>query len=331
MKKISKFIVIDIKSIFLILGILAALWVAFLLKTVLIAIFIATIIALGLDPAVQFLKRKKLSQGVAVAVVYSAFVITILGSITFAATPIVSQTQDLGKNFSTYLESLSNIPELKNFSIDLNQEITKQVSAISGQAVQKTLDAFAALVMGITVLVLTAYLLLDFEGVRKNILALVPKPHREQTAEIIASIEEKLGMWLRGQIALMLVIGTVTFVGLTILDVKFALSLAVIAGLLEVVPMIGPTISVIPALIVGFSDSSFKGLGVLGLYIIIQQLENNFVVPKVMQKAVGFNPLVTLIAILVGGNLMGVLGAILAIPIALIGQTIIKSVFENLY
>ncbi|NCT55448.1 AI-2E family transporter [bacterium] len=331
MKKISKFIVIDIKSIFLILGILAALWVAFLLKTVLIAIFIATIIALGLDPAVQFLKRKKLSQGVAVAVVYSAFVITILGSITFAATPIVSQTQDLGKNFSTYLESLSNIPELKNFSIDLNQEITKQVSAISGQAVQKTLDAFAALVMGITVLVLTAYLLLDFEGVRKNILALVPKPHREQTAEIIASIEEKLGMWLRGQIALMLVIGTVTFVGLTILDVKFALSLAVIAGLLEVVPMIGPTISVIPALIVGFSDSSFKGLGVLGLYIIIQQLENNFVVPKVMQKAVGFNPLVTLIAILVGGNLMGVLGAILAIPIALIGQTIIKSVFNNLY
>jgi len=330
-KKISKFIVIDIKSIFLILGILAALWVAFLLKTVLIAIFIATIIALGLDPAVQFLKRKKLSQGVAVAVVYSAFVITILGSITFAATPIVSQTQDLGKNFSTYLESLSNIPELKNFSIDLNQEITKQVSAISGQAVQKTLDAFAALVMGITVLVLTAYLLLDFEGVRKNILALVPKPHREQTAEIIASIEEKLGMWLRGQIALMLVIGTVTFVGLTILDVKFALSLAVIAGLLEVVPMIGPTISVIPALIVGFSDSSFKGLGVLGLYIIIQQLENNFVVPKVMQKAVGFNPLVTLIAILVGGNLMGVLGAILAIPIALIGQTIIKSVFNNLY
>lgn len=315
----------------MILGILAALWVAFLLKTVLIAIFIATIIALGLDPAVQFLKRKKLSQGVAVAVVYSAFVITILGSITFAATPIVSQTQDLGKNFSTYLESLSNIPELKNFSIDLNQEITKQVSAISGQAVQKTLDAFAALVMGITVLVLTAYLLLDFEGVRKNILALVPKPHREQTAEIIASIEEKLGMWLRGQIALMLVIGTVTFVGLTILDVKFALSLAVIAGLLEVVPMIGPTISVIPALIVGFSDSSFKGLGVLGLYIIIQQLENNFVVPKVMQKAVGFNPLVTLIAILVGGNLMGVLGAILAIPIALIGQTIIKSVFNNLY
>jgi len=73
------------------------------------------------------------------------------------------------------------------------------------------------------------------------------------------------------------------------------------------------------------------GLGVLGLYIIIQQLENNFVVPKVMQKAVGFNPLVTLIAILVGGNLMGVLGAILAIPIALIGQTIIKSVFNNLY
>ena len=331
MKKVSKFIVIDIKSIFLVLGIVFALWVIFLLKTVLIAIFIATIIALGLDPAVQFLKQKKLSQGTSVAIVYVAFVLTIIGTATFAATPIISQTQDLGRNFSTYLEGLSDIPELKTFSIDLNQEITKQVSALSGQAVQKTLDAFAALVMGITVLVLTAYLLLDFEGVRKNVLSLVPKPHREQTAQIITSIEGRLGLWLRGQVTLMLVIGTMTYVGLTILDVKYALSLAVIAGLLEVVPMIGPTISVIPALIVGFGDSSFKGLGVLGLYIIVQQLENNFIVPKVMQRAVGFNPLVTLIAILVGGNLMGVLGAILAIPVTLIGQTIIKSVFENLY
>lgn len=331
MKKVSKFIVIDVKSIFLILGILATLWVAYLLKTVLIALFIATIIALGLDPAVQFLKNKKLSLGISVAIVYLTFILTIVGTAAFAISPIVSQTQDLSKNFSSYLENVSNIPELENYSIDLNQEITKQLTSISSQAVQKTLNAFAGLVMTITILVLTAYLLLDFDGVRKNVLAIIPKPHRDQTAEIIEQVESKLGAWLRGQISLMLIIGMTTYVGLLILGVPYALSLAVIAGLLEIVPMIGPVISVIPALIIGFGDSSFKGLGVLGLYLIIQQLENNFIVPKVMQKAVGFNPLVTLLAILIGGNLLGVLGAVLAIPLTLIGQTIIKSVFKNLY
>lgn len=331
MKKESKFIVIDVKAILVVFGIIAAIMVAYFLKTLLIAIFIATIIALGLEPGVEYLNRKKISRGAAVAIVYVAFIISLIGISVFAFSPIVDESKALGRNFGTYLENISNIPELEGYSVNINDEITKRVSSIGSQAVQTTISAFSGLLMSVTVLVLTAYLLLDFENVRKNLLSLVPKPNRENAAKILTKIEVKLGMWLRGQIALMVIIGVVTYVGLSILDVNYALPLAVIAALLEIVPIIGPIISVVPALIVGFGDSSFKGIGVLGLYIIIQQLENNFVVPKIMQKAVGMNPLVTMIAILIGGNLLGILGAVIAVPVTLIAQTIIKSAYKNLY
>ncbi len=143
-------------------------------------------------------------------------------------------------------------------------------------------------------------------------------------------IELKLGGWLRGQIILMLIIGISTYIGLTLLGVEYALALAVIAGILEIVPIIGPILSAIPALIVAFTVSPIAGFGVIGLYILIQQLENHLVVPKVMQKAVGFNPLVTIIVLMIGGNLLGLMGAILAIPIAIVVIEMIRYfLYEN--
>ncbi|HHH14267.1 MAG TPA: AI-2E family transporter, partial [candidate division WWE3 bacterium] len=120
-------------------------------------------------------------------------------------------------------------------------------------------------------------------------------------------------------------------IGLVALGVNYALSLALIAGILEIVPIIGPIIATIPALIVGFAVSPIKGLGVLGLYILIQQLENNLIVPKVMQKAVGFNPLITMTAILIGGSLFGVLGALLSIPVTIIIVILFKHLYRKRY
>ena len=117
---------------------------------------------------------------------------------------------------------------------------------------------------------------------------------------------------------LMTSIGLLTYIGLSILGVPFALSLAFLAGLLEIVPIIGPIMSAIPAFIVASSASSFLGLGTLVLYLIIQQLENNLIVPYIMNKAVGIHPITTLIALSIGGTLGGILGAILAVPVALI-------------
>ncbi|MBP7859904.1 AI-2E family transporter, partial [Patescibacteria group bacterium] len=206
----------------------------------------------------------------------------------------------------------------KPVSKDLNQKIIEQSSTIVGTALEKTIDAVSGVFLIFTVLVLTIYMLLDFHNIRKFMASLLPKKEEGKALEVLKEIETKLGAWLRGELLLMTVIGTLTYIGLFALDIDYALSLALIAGILEIVPMIGPTIALVPALIVGFSTSPVHGFGILGLYIVIQQLENNLIVPKIMQKSVGFNPLVTLIAIILGGSLFGVLGSLLAVPATLV-------------
>ena len=130
--------------------------------------------------------------------------------------------------------------------------------------------------------------------------------------------------WLWGQLILMLAIGLVTYVGLILLGVRYALPLAVFAGLLEIVPILGPTISTVPAFIVTASQNMFSGLTVIALYFIIQQIENQVLVPVVMRRAVGLNPIVTLTALIIGGKLGGILGLLLAIPITLCVETVIN-------
>ena len=136
-------------------------------------------------------------------------------------------------------------------------------------------------------------------------------------------IESRMGSWLFGELILMSIIGVATYIGLVVLGVKYALPLAFLAGLLEVVPIIGPTISAIPAILVASTTSFFLGGVTLFLYFIIQQLENNLVVPLVMKKTVGIHPVATLIALTIGGKLGGLLGIILSVPAALVVETIL--------
>lgn len=306
----------------------ASVWLAWALKTIILALFISSIIALGLDPVVRFLMKQKLPKGIAVLLTYLGTLILVIAIGTLAFTPMVNQTIGLLNTFPGYLENLSqneSLPFLKNF----DQQITDQLSSIGQQAIQTTVNAFSTALLTLTVLVFTAYLLLDFENVKKHMISLFPSKQHKKLEKTLEETEVKLGSWLRGQLALMLIIGVLTYIGLSLLGVKYALSLALIAGLLEMVPIIGPILSVLPALVVAFGHSPVQAIGVLGLYILVQQLENNLIVPKVMQKAVGFNPLITMIAILVGGELLGVLGALIAVPATLFGTIVYKNFFNK--
>ncbi|MDQ5981520.1 MAG: hypothetical protein QG570_269, partial [Patescibacteria group bacterium] len=128
----------------------------------------------------------------------------------------------------------------------------------------------------------------------------------------------------RGQLTLMVLMGVVTYIGLVIIGVPYPVALAVLAGLFEIVPIIGPTIAAIPAVIIAFAVSPLMGLATLIFYILIQQAENSLIVPKIMQKAIGFNPLVTIIVLMVGGEVLGIIGVILSVPIAIIAVEIFK-------
>jgi predicted PurR-regulated permease PerM len=135
-------------------------------------------------------------------------------------------------------------------------------------------------------------------------------------------VQDKLGLWLRAQLLLSGIIFLVTWIGLLILGVKYSLVLALIAGITEVIPFIGPIIGAIPAVLLAFLQSPIKALLVLILYLVIQQLEGNILVPKVMQKTVGLNPIVVIVVILLGAKIAGVLGALLSIPVAVAIMTI---------
>ena len=331
MKNGIKQIVIDTKAIVTLLTVVAIVWIGIQIKTIILALFISLIIALGLQPAVEYLVKNKIPHSLAVFLTYVGVLIIIVTLGTVAFTPMVNETIALLNNLPGYLESLSKIPELQILTKGLDEKIADQLSQVGGKAIETTLGAFSQAFMVLTVLVFTAYLLLDFENIRNLFIKLLPSTDRKDAKTTILEIENKLGHWLRGQILLMLIIGVVTTVGLLILNVNYALSLGLIAGLLEIVPIIGPIISLIPALIVGFGESPIQGIGVIGLYIVIQQLENNIIVPKVMQRAVGFNPLVTMLAILIGGKIFGVVGALIAIPTTLVLTILIRTFYKHLF
>lgn len=177
-----------------------------------------------------------------------------------------------------------------------------------------------------SVLILALYISLDWENMKRRGISLLNDPYKTLVKNIISEIEVSIGQWVKGQAILMLTIGSISTVGLLILDVDYAIPLGIAAGMLEVVPLLGPIVATVLAGIVGFTDSYTKGLAVTAMFIIVQQLENNLLVPKIMHKVSGFSPLVILMAMLIGTDLLGVVGALLAIPMMMIGVIVFRRV-----
>jgi len=172
-------------------------------------------------------------------------------------------------------------------------------------------------------------MVVEENAIKKLVWSVAPEKHQVYIMHLVNRMQQKIGLWLRGQLILSLSIFVLTYVGLLILGVKYALVLALIAGLLEFIPYLGPTLSAIPAVFLAFTQAPALALFTLGLYYIIQMVENNILVPKIMQKTVGLNPIISISALLVGYKLAGVVGAILSIPVATAVSVFIKDVFDH--
>jgi predicted PurR-regulated permease PerM len=147
--------------------------------------------------------------------------------------------------------------------------------------------------------------------------------------DLFNRVQRKMGLWLRGQLILCLIIFALTYLGLSILGVKYALILALIAGLTEFIPYLGPFLGGVPAVFLAFTQSPTLAIFVAILYIIVQQIENNFLTPKIMEKAVGLNPIVSIAAIMVGFSIGGVIGALLSIPVATAAVVVIQDLLHK--
>jgi predicted PurR-regulated permease PerM len=168
----------------------------------------------------------------------------------------------------------------------------------------------------ILIIVLSFYLTVQEDGVGKFLGIITPIRHEKYVIDLWKRSQKKIGHWMQGQLLLAVIVAVLVYLGLMILGVKNALLLAVLAGLLEVIPVFGPVISAIPAILSAFLDGGITfALLVVGLYVIIQQFENHLIYPLVVKKVVGVSPIIVILALIIGAKLAGFLGIVLAVPV----------------
>jgi predicted PurR-regulated permease PerM len=199
------------------------------------------------------------------------------------------------------------------------------VAAVTGVAFR----VFGAVVSAVTVLILSLYMLVEGPTIRRSFLKLFPASTHHRLDGVLQAIGLKFGGWLRGQLFLGLIVGVAVGGGTWAIGLPYPFLLGLAAGVTELIPMVGPILGAIPAVIVALFEPWWRLLAVIALFVVIQQAENHVLVPRVMKVSVGLSPLLTIIAILVGAKLMGILGALLAVPVAAALQVIVGEVLRT--
>ena len=310
------------KTIIFITAFILSLWAIYLIRDLLIILFVAIILMSALDPLVNFFIRIKLPRALGIAITYIIIIAILSTILAVVLPPLIEQSSKLILTLPPLLSQIFNIAHIDKSVFQSN------LTALSGNAFSLTLTVFDNFLTIIFLLVITFYLLLERNNLENRISVLFVG-NEERTRRLITHIQEKLGSWLRGQLILSIIIGVLSFIGLTILNIPYALPLSIMAGIMEVIPVIGPIVSSFPAILVALTISPILGLVIAIMYFVIQQLENNLIVPQIMKKAVGLNPLVVILAIAVGSRLLGFAGALLAVPMAAVIQILVTEVIEQ--
>ncbi|MFH0912580.1 MAG: AI-2E family transporter [Patescibacteria group bacterium] len=327
--------IIDIStgSIVKVILVLLALWFLYLVRDIMAIIFVSVIIAAALSPTVDKLSRAKFPRVIAVIFIYLFILAILSGIIYFILPPMIEQLKQLAEMLPSYFKTFSNlIISLRDLGnngwLNASQESLNSISNFLGGFINNifttTIGFFngaAALAM---IFILTLYFILDENGIKNFFISLMPMKQKSRIITIANKVGLKLGGWLRGQIILAIAVGVIVYIGLLIMGIPYALTLAIVAGILEIVPIIGPIISAVPAILLAFTISPTTALMVTIFYILVQELENKLLVPKVMQHAVGLNPVTIIIIILIGAKLFGILGILLAVPVASVVYVILE-------
>lgn len=326
-------------TIFKIVLVFLVLYFAYLVKDILVIIFVSLVFASALGPWVDWMQSKKIPRSAGMIFIY--FIIFVFVSLTLylIIPPIIGQVKELSTNFPVFAEKASSsFSSFKNYigQYGILDNIAKGFKdlaasfrpAESAGSLFSTVTGFLGSVLSFfLVLVITFYMAVEENAMRKVIWSVAPVKHQAYLIQLMNRMQKKIGLWLRSQLILSLIIFTLTYIGLSILGVNYALILALIAGLTEFIPYLGPTIAAIPAVFLAFTQSPMLAIFVLALYYVIQMTENHIIVPKLMQKVVGLNPIVSIVVLLMGFKLAGVMGAILSIPVATAAGVFLQDVF----
>ncbi len=313
-------------------------WLLYRFNQVVFTFFIAIVIGTVIRPAVAWLHQRGLPRIAGIILVYLLLCALLIGFLLLLLPLIVEQgttiTAVMPGYYQTLREWMVNYPS--QFVVRLSKflpatllsqnpvaQTGQEVVASAEQALGYLTSAAQVIFISIVILVLAFYWTLDGPRTIQSLLLLIPQDQRENIRELILAMETKVGFYIVGQSILCLIIGTLALVAYLLIGLPNALVLALLAGVLEAVPMVGPLLGAIPAALVALSIGPDKLVWVIVATVVIQQLENSLLVPRVMSKAVGVNPFVTLLALFAFSSLFGIAGALMAIPMAAIIQLIL--------
>lgn len=319
------------RKLLLVVGVILLLALAWFVRNILVLVFIAGILAGAIAPAVRRVQvfvrrylRRRIPRGAAVLIVFIPFVgvLVTIGALTVPR--LLSEGGDLAATLPLLIEQkLGMIPGIE--AAEVESSVRKWVNELP--LFQYLRNAVTAVVSMVAIIFMMAYMLIDGERLRNLFLLFFPAHERSYRRQTITRVGRRLSSWLGGQLTLAAIIGVASFVAFVALDIPYAIPLALIAAVGEMVPVIGPILGAVPALGVALFTSNWQFWGVLAATILIQQLENYLLVPRIMGRKVSVSPLAVFVAFMIGASLLGIIGALMAVPTVAIVQIIFEESF----
>ena len=319
-----------VRAVLVILG-FAALY---FLRDILLVVLLSIVVASAVEPGTKWLSRWNVPRLISVLLIYSVIALGLVAVFYFLFLPILNETVNFLSSLPSYLGDLKVWNPLEGSSIfssnetlkglgesfslvDIVNELDTTIQGISNGFFSTASSIFGGIFSFVLVIVLSFYLSVESDGVTKFLRIVIPSKHENYIIGLWKRSQAKIGLWMQGQIVLAIIVAILVFLGLTLLRVPNALLLAVVAGLFEIIPLFGPVLAAIPAVIITLvSGGLTPALLVVGLYIIIQQFENQLIYPLVVKKVIGVPPIVSILALIIGGKLAGFIGLIISVPIA---------------
>jgi predicted PurR-regulated permease PerM len=313
-------------------AVLALFYAFFQVADFLLVIIASIVIASAIEPIARWAKRSAIPRLPTVILVYVVAAVLLSGFFYFLLLPLIGEVSSFIKTLTVYSNAVVNDSVLSSMfetqdifgGIDtpaIIGELSEYLNSFS-QFLSQGVFSAASLIFGgimsfILIIVLSFYLAVQDDGIAKFLRVVIPLKHEDYAVDLWKRSQAKIGYWMQGQLLLGVLVMVFVYVGLLVLNVPHALLLAVLAGLFELIPLFGPILAAIPAIFVAYGSLGLtSALIVAALYLVIQQLENHIIYPMVVKKVVGVPPMVSIIAFVIGGQLGGFLGLLIAVPMA---------------
>jgi predicted PurR-regulated permease PerM len=320
------------KTIFWVLFIGVLAYLLYIVRDIVAVLIFAIIIASALEPLLAYVERKRVPRLLSLIVIYLLFFVLFAAFLYILLPLLLDEFRDLTQNYSAYFGKIEEaagtitfIPGLSGNVHDLLSQLTEQIPSFTS-LLSYASSIFGGIVSFIVILVVSFYLALSRGALDDFLRSVLPPQFEAHAHELWIRAQKKMGYWLQAQILLSLIMAFIVGIGLWILGINYALLIAIVVGILEIVPFVGPVVAGALATLLAISQSPILGLWTLIFFIVAQQLEGHILVPLLIKKLVGLNPVAVILAILIGAKLGGILGILLAVPIA----AVIDESFDDL-